>query len=252
MRWNHQETKKKKALTCFPDLSLVPESLRETLTALELCATSTRPAARGGKEGRGELPGRGAPLSPPTGAARRPGRSGSPPPCPAPRAWPDRRVSTAGAGPPPLLPPARAHTKAREPAEEERPRPPQARPYPAAPPPAAPAAVPDRRAPPRGRHGCCYCSSGRDRCRRSSPAALTALTPPGAAAKPALGPPSDPGSARHCVPAHAGRRRRALRQQREGVKLVGGLSSHVVPAEAGCSYYRCGRCSSHLQYEAAQ
>lgn len=123
---------------------------------------------------------------------------------------------------------------------------------PAAPPPAAPAAVPDRRAPPRGRHGCCYCSSGRDRCRRSSPAALTALTPPGAAAKPALGPPSDPGSARHCVPAHAGRRRRALRQQREGVKLVGGLSSHVVPAEAGCSYYRCGRCSSHLQYEAAQ
>ncbi|CAI9159617.1 unnamed protein product [Rangifer tarandus platyrhynchus] len=88
------------------------------------------------------------------------------PPSPAPRSRPDRRVPTIGAGPPPLLPPARAHTKARQSAERKRPRPPRARPYPAAPPPAAPAA--DRRAPPRGSHGCCYCSSGRGRCRRSS------------------------------------------------------------------------------------
>ncbi|KAL4673272.1 hypothetical protein H8959_017206 [Pygathrix nigripes] len=88
-------------------------------------------------------------------------------PRPTPRARPDRRVPTAGAGPPRRLPPARAHTKARQLAEGERPHPPWARPYPAAPPPAATAAVTDRRTPPRGRHGCCYCSSGRGRCRRS-------------------------------------------------------------------------------------
>lgn len=137
------------------------------MTALKLPATSARPAAGAGKRERG--------VSGPKRAFVPAGRCGKtawpsrrPPPCPAPRARPDRRVPTAGAGPPPLLPPARAHTKARQPAEKERPRPPRTRPYPAAPPPAAPAAVPDRRAPPRGRHGCCYCSSGCGRCRRSS------------------------------------------------------------------------------------
>lgn len=109
-----------------------------------------------------------------------------PPPSPAPRPGRPARPHR-GAEPPPRLQPARADTKARRPAEEERPHPPRVRPYPAAPPPAAPAAVPDRRAPPRGRHGC-YCSTGRGRCRRSGePAALTAFTPPSAAVNPTCG-----------------------------------------------------------------
>lgn len=107
----------------FPDLSLV-WGTKGNVDSFEAAATSARPGAGSGKDRRGELPGHGAPLSRLAGEARQPGRSRRPPPCPAPRARPHRRVPTAGAGPPPLLPPARAHTKARQPAEGERPRPP--------------------------------------------------------------------------------------------------------------------------------
>ncbi|XP_010850237.1 PREDICTED: uncharacterized protein C10orf95-like [Bison bison bison] len=90
----------------------------------------------------------------------------TPPPGHAPRSRPDRRVPTIGAGLRRCSRPPGPTQRPRQSAERKRPRPPRARPYPAAPPPAAPAA--DRRAPPRGSHGCCYCSSGRGRCRRSS------------------------------------------------------------------------------------
>lgn len=145
---SRKKKKKKKGPTCFADLSL-----REPLTAS--AGTRRAPGQPPGGKGARELPGP-APFVPADRCRRVARPSRSPPPGPAPRSGPDRRVSTAGRG---LRrcsrPPARAHTKAREPAEEERPRLPPARPYPAAPPPAAPAAVPDRRAPPRGRHGCC-------------------------------------------------------------------------------------------------
>lgn len=145
----------------------------------------------------------------------------APPPRPAPRPARPARPHR-GAGPPPRLQPARADTKARQLAEGERPRPPRARPYPAAPPPAAPAAVPDRRAPPRGRHGC-YGSSSRGRCRRSGTRRPYRPHPSQCCRKPNPGPPSDPDSARQGVRAHAAGRRRALRQQPERGTLAPAL-----------------------------
>lgn len=215
----------------------VGRELRETLTALQQHARSNLPAARAGKRGAGSF--RAAARLCPVRQVRHSGQAGrdarrlAPPRAPgltgaSPQSGRGLRHCSRPPGPtqrpgsrPKRNGPARPRPGLTQPLRRLQPRPrsPTATPRPVAAtaaaiaPPAATAAV------------------------APAPAtltALTSLTPPGAAAKPALEPPSDPESARHCVPAHASRRWRALRRQRECVTLAGSLSSHVVPAETDC------------------